>query len=343
MATKDKEKTPSGVHGEQLNNVTDTDQLPHKDDDLALTVDGYDPAAGILDEVDLSDGQGSADQDDQDRIASNGNDNTAVDLSLGVDALMDIQPGDEEDEKDQGQSDAHGDVDDQSPSPELESSAEDKENKGVSHNGARGKYLDKNLFYTNAIRGGYYMKGQPIYSKLTTKTCQVYVEVATKALYAMRHKMKKDTIYQGMIQQAMNELELLGVRHAPKIKGTWFGHLLNVTQIWKSEYHNLYPEHFDENMCILPGWIMPVNNWDTSLGNRLKPEHYPTAIEPSFIWDVTVYVDGLLRTKALTSIGKSAARTINANVNAPDSGDSGDDDSDYEDEPPGKEEEKIHE
>ena len=338
MATKDREKTPPGVHNGRSMTLADPSQLSHKDDDLAAGADDYDIVSGILEEVDELEQPDGNRQDGQGVSGAGDDGELVVDLSLGVDALMDDQQDHGDEKKDQGRGDPGGESDSHSPSPELESSDADKENQGVSHNGARGKYLDKNLFYTDAIRGGYYLKGQPIYSKLTTKTCQVYVDVATKQLYAMRHKMKKDTIYPGMMKAAGDELELLGIKHAPKIKGTWFGHLLNVTQIYKSEYHNLYPDHFDENMCILPEWIMPVNNWDTSLGNRLKPEHYPTAIEPSFIWDATVYIDGLLRAKALKSIGKlSGARAMNANVVEPISGDSGDDDdSDYEDEPPKK-------
>ena len=40
--------------------------------------------------------------------------------------------------------------------------------------------------------------------------------------YAMRHKIKKDTIYSDMMKAASDEIELLCIKHAPQIKGTRF-------------------------------------------------------------------------------------------------------------------------
>ena len=226
-------------------------------------------------------------------------------------------------------------------SPELSDDDDQVENDGDTHNGARGTYKDKNKFVTDAVRLERYFKGQPRYKDHTARTCRAYVKLISDELVKLRSKMMTSSIDADTYQRACDEFEALNLVSAIKIKAYWYNTLLNVCQIYKSEYHNLYPLHFDARKRIYKRYIMDVNDWDTSLGDRLKPHHYAPAMEPSFVFNVTVYISEMLREKALRSVsGKRSARTMNANCNGPVSGDSGDeDDSDYEnedDEPPRK-------
>ena len=253
---------------------------------------------------------------------------------------LDIAIGDDDDKKADEALDQGAGEDEVSASPELSDDDQlGNENNGDSHNGARGTYKDKNKFVTDAVTGAYYFKGQPRYKDHTARTCRAYVKVVSDELVKLRSKMGTSTVDVDTYQRACDEFEQLNLIGARKIKAYWYNTLLNVCQIYKSEYHNLFPSHFDARKRIYKRYIMDVNDWDITLGDRLKPEHYAPAMEPSFVYNVSVYISEILRSKALKSVsGRRSSRVMNANVNEPVSGDSGDDDdSDYEDdEPPRK-------
>ena len=335
--------------------------MAHKDDDLAINEDYHDPNLGGLSDSEDPNALGADEQHASLGVIDpaldpldddvQGEDSRACSHAASVSPSLEASP---ELEEDQGANDNvnvnSGDYapDSQSPSdpdvydPNDDNDDKNDENAGdVDNSGSnpRGKYKRKDRFVIDAVRGGYYFRGQPEYALHPGKTSRQYVQYIYNRLLPISTRMHTRSIDKTTFRKEVAAFDCENITNTRDVKGYWFNVLLHIIQIYRSEYYNLYPQHFDARKRILPQYVMKVNDFDDTKSSTLKTEYY-SHVPPSFVFDPRPYVESKLRKAALKSMGGKhtgsgtratrGVRTMNPNVVDPISGDSGDaNDSDF--------------
>ena len=341
---------PDGMDDGQLDPPAGDSIMAHKDDDLA-TLAPADEKLGGLDE-------------DEDIIAEAELEQRMVRLESPVHGADKSEIDNDNENADDGHVGAS-----ESPSPELEMDSEPSNGNGNDNTGgiasgdesdgesasgdendgdvansgsiARGPHKSKYNFLLDVMKRNCYFRGQPDYALWPASASRIAAQGMVNYLLPFSHQMRFKSIDKDTWSRQLADFEESAISNSRDKKGYWFNVLLNIIQVYLGEYYYLFPHHFDSQKKILKRYVSEVRNFDLSKGNSLRMAHY-AAFQPGNIIDPTPYVKESLRTSALRSIGRkpAGARTMRANVIAPESGDSGDDD-DSEFEPPAAKKRRV--